>query len=171
MVPLGPASSGGPTTDVCVFNAQGEVDFILDASGWFGSAAGSPAVGAQFQAIGPTRICDTRAGSGTACAGKTLGSGATLVVAVAGVAGIPGSGPVAILANLTAVDGSTTTYLFTYPADQPHNYGSDINVGGGEVLANLIATGLSSNAPSGDIKLFNAAGSINAVIDVDGWFS
>jgi hypothetical protein len=30
--------------------------------------------------------------------------------------------------------------------------------------------GLASGAPVGDVNLFNAMGSINAVLDVDGWF-
>src|SRR5439155_12709074 len=56
-VPLGPATSGSPTltTEVCVYNAVGTINFILDANGWFGSA--SAATGKQYQAIGPSRIC------------------------------------------------------------------------------------------------------------------
>ena len=63
MVSLGPDATGGPATDVCVYNAVGSIDFVLDANGWFGSSLTSTPLGAQFQAIGPTRVCDTRAGS------------------------------------------------------------------------------------------------------------
>jgi hypothetical protein len=171
MVPLGPSHSGGPSTDVCVYNAAGTINVVLDAGGWFGSTTGSPPTGAQYQAIGPTRICDTRSGTGTLCSGHQLTSGGTLLVAVAGVDGIPGSGPVAIIATLTAVSGSQLTYLIVYPADvSPRPNASDVNLNPGRALPNLVVVGLASGAHSGDLNLFNAAGSINAVLDVDGWF-
>jgi hypothetical protein len=169
IVSLGPGATGGPTTDVCVLNSEGSIDFALDATGWFGSA--SAPVGTQFQAIGPTRVCDTRAGSGTPCAGHTLTSGGTLVVAVAGVAGVPGSGSFAIVGNLTAVALSPTgTYVTAYPADvSPRPNASDINVVS-SVLPNLVAVGLSQASPNGDVRLYNAVGSVNALLDIEGWF-
>jgi hypothetical protein len=171
MVPVGPAISGGHGTDVCVFNAAGNVNFILDASGWFGSSSGSAPVGTQFQAIGPTRVCDTRSGNATPCSGHAIGSGGTLTIAVTGVSGIPSSGPAAIIGNLTAIAGTASTYLLAYPADvSPRPNGSDLNPLPGSVLPNLVAVGLSQAAPSGQVKLFNALGTINAVLDVDGWF-
>ena len=33
LVSLGPDASGGPATDVCVYNAVGSIDFVLDANG------------------------------------------------------------------------------------------------------------------------------------------
>ena len=170
LVSLGPDAVGGPATDVCVYNAVGSIDFVLDANGWFGSSLAPTPLGAQFQAIGPTRVCDTRAGSGTPCSGHAIGAGATLSIDAAGVAGVPKAGPVAIIANLTAVSPSTTTYLVAYPADvtsRPN--ASDLNIVG-PVLPNLIVVGLSHVAPAGEIRLFNASGNVNAVLDVEGWF-
>jgi hypothetical protein len=60
-------------------------------------------------------------------------------VAVAGVGGIPGSGPVTIIATLTAVSGSQPTYLTIYPADvSPKPNASDLNVNPGIALPNLV---------------------------------
>jgi hypothetical protein len=171
MVPLGPSHSGGADTDVCVYNAAGSINVVLDASGWFGSSAETAPTGAQYQAIGPTRICDTRSGTGTPCSGHPLTSGGTLIVAITGVGGIPGSGPVAMIATLTAVSGSQPTLLTVYPADvSPKPNASDLNVNPGVALPNLVVVGLASGAHLGDVNLFNAAGSINAVLDVEGWF-
>ena len=169
LVSLGPGATGGPTIDVCIYNAVGSIDFILDATGWFGS--GSAPLGTQFQAIGPTRVCDTRAGSGTPCAGHTLTSGGTLLVAVAGVAGVPSTGPVAIIGNFTALSlGAAGTYLTAYPADvSPRPNASDLNVVS-SVLPNLVAVGLSRATPPGEVRFFNAVGSVNALLDVEGWF-
>lgn len=170
LVSLGPDTSGGPATDVCVYNAAGSINFVLDANGWFGSGLTSTPLGAQFQAIGPTRVCDTRAGSATPCSSHTLGQGATLSIVVAGVGGVPAVGPVAVIANLTAISPSTSTYLIAYPADvTPRPNASDLNIVG-PVLPNLVVVGLSDLAPAGNLRLFNASGNVNAVLDVEGWF-
>ncbi len=61
----------GPRHDVCVFNAVGRIDFIIDVDGWFGTGA-ETTTGALFNSIAPTRICDTRSATHT----RVLGQGA-----------------------------------------------------------------------------------------------
>jgi hypothetical protein len=175
MVGLGPSSPGGNDTSVCVFNSAGTINVILDASGWFGGS--SAMAGAQYQAIGPSRICDTRSGSGHPCAGEALGPKGVDLIAVDGVGGIPTAGssnpPLAIVANLTAIAPTQGTYMTIYPANLTTNpLASDINANPGEVLPNLVVVQLDPNvgADEGHVDLFNAAGIVNAVIDVEGWF-
>jgi hypothetical protein len=175
MVGLGPASPGGNDTSVCVYNAAGKINVILDANGWFGGS--SAGAGDQYQAIGPSRICDTRTGSGHPCAGEALGPKGIDLVAVAGVGGIPTTAsshpPLAIIANLTAIAPTAGTYLTIYPANLTSTpLSSDINANPGEVLPNLVVVQLDPNAGADDghVDLFNAAGITNAVIDVEGWF-
>jgi hypothetical protein len=87
------------------------------------------------------------------------------------VGGIPGSGPVAIIANLTAVSGSQPTYLTVYPADVPSTpNASDLNLNPSIALPNLVVVGLAAGSHVGDVNLYNGAGSINALLDVQGWF-
>jgi hypothetical protein len=175
MVALGPATTGGADTSVCVYNAVGMINVLLDASGWFGAA--TAATGDQYQAIGPSRICDTRPGSGLPCAGRTLGALGIDIVVVAGEGGLPASGAsspaLAVVANLTAVVPSSGTYLTLYPANltgPPH--ASDVNVNQNEILPNLAVVQIDTtgDAHDGDVGLFNAAGTVNALIDVEGWF-
>jgi hypothetical protein len=175
MVSLGPATSGGPDTSVCVYNASGKINAILDANGWFGS--GTAAAGEQYQPIGPSRVCDTRTGSGLPCAGHALTAGGTDTIAVAGVGGVPPSSAthpaLAVIANLTAIDPSTTTYLTLYAADLLSTPGvSDLNVGPGEVLPNLAVVQLDTtgDAKNGDVTLFNSVGEVNSALDIEGWF-
>jgi hypothetical protein len=175
VVGLGPASPGGNDTSVCVYNAAGTINVVLDANGWFGgSTAGA---GDQYQAIGPSRICDTRSGSGRPCAGEAIGPKGVDLVAVAGIGGIPTAGssspPLAIIANLTAIAPTAGTYMTAYPANLSTNpLASDISANPGEVLSNLVVVQLDpdAGADDGHIDLFNAAGIVNAVIDVEGWF-
>lgn len=174
MVKLGPAVTSGADTSVCVYNAVGTINVVLDANGWFGNAAATQ--GAQYQAITPTRICDTRTGSGLPCAGQTLNALGVDTVVVAGKAGLPAttaSTPaVAVIANLTAIAPTQATYLTVYPANQTGHSVSDINLSAGEVLPNLavVQVDTTGDARNGDVDVFNAAGSVNVAIDIEGWF-
>lgn len=174
IVPLGPSASGAHPTSLCVFNSLGTINIVLDANGWFGSGAGGTPLGSQYQPIGPSRICDTRSGSGQPCAGSTLGPAQTITVAVAGVNGIPTSGsahpPVAIVANAAAVAGTQPTFLTVFPADVSLPNSADINVNAAENLSGLLVTKLATSSNAGDVDVYNSLGSIDVVIDAEGWF-
>ncbi|MGA7988104.1 MAG: IPT/TIG domain-containing protein [Candidatus Dormiibacterota bacterium] len=166
----------GPREDICVFNGAGSVNFIVDINGWFGNGTEST-LGALFYAVPPTRICDTRVGSGTPCAGRALTAGLPArVVSVAGVFVIPAFAavkpPIAVVANLTGVFGSATTYLQLYPSDAPRPSSSDLNPAARDVVANLAVVSLATTGltTEGRVDLYNAAGTINALLDVAGWF-
>ncbi|MFI5287676.1 MAG: hypothetical protein ACHQ4F_15355, partial [Candidatus Dormibacteria bacterium] len=132
--------------------------------------------GALFYAIPPDRICDTRADSGTPCAGKSLTGNATETVRVDGVGVVPALGgaasPVAIVANLTGIVGTASTFLILSPSDTAHvPKASDLNTSANDVIDDLAIVGLATTGPSsGDVNLYNALGAINATLDVDGWF-
>ena len=167
-VPLGP---GTTPINVCVYNAAGKANFIIDANGWFGGT-GPPVTptGLQYVATTPTRICDTRSGMGTPCSGHPLTAGGVLTVVAAGQHGISSSAK-AIIANLTAVDGTSFTFLSAYPSDATSRPNvSDVNVAAGQVLPNLTAITLSGGGTPGDFNLFNGLGRIDAIVDVEGWF-
>lgn len=173
MVALGPAAAGGHPTSVCVYAAAGRINVLLDANGWYGSSTAAP--GYQYQAIAPSRICDTRSAS-AGCATGAIGAGVPLarLVHVAGVGGVPSSGPVvqAVIANLTAVAPSAGTYLVAYPANVAKPNASDLNLVAGAILPNLVVVQLDTVAGAGNgaIDLYNAAGSVNGIIDIEGWF-
>jgi hypothetical protein len=64
--------------------------------------------------------------------------------------------------------------LILYSANLLHApMASDLNVEAGEVLPNLAVVQLDtvpSDAYDGEVSLYNSAGSVNAVIDIEGWF-
>jgi large repetitive protein len=168
-------STLGPTQDICIFNSVGSVNFIVDVNGWFGTA--SAPKGAFFYSVSPTRICDTRAGSGTPCAGRFLTGFSTQLIQIAGVRVVPSvpspTPPIAVVANLTGVLGSASTFFELYPSDAANRPGSsDLNPSANDVVANLAVFGLSTTPglSLGDATLFNSVGTINAILDVAGWF-
>src|SRR6202035_2081015 len=85
-VPLGPGTS---PLNVCVYNAVGKANFIIDANGWFGGTGPPPTpLGLQYVATSPTRMCDTRSLTGTPCSGHPLTQLGVLTVTAAGRNGI-----------------------------------------------------------------------------------
>jgi hypothetical protein len=163
----------GPDQDVCVYNSLGTINYILDINGWFGDGSESTQ-GALYYAIPPTRICDTRDESvvdySTECTDETLTPDDTLTVAVAGVDGVPIGGatpPVAVIANVTAVAGTSGTLFILYPAGISQPLASDLNINASQNVANL---GIVQLSASGELDLYNDLGTIDAIVDVAGWF-
>jgi large repetitive protein len=167
-------SNLGPDQDICVYNSVGTVNFVIDVNGWFSGAGAT--TGADFYAVPPTRICDTRTGSGTQCT-PTPAAASVSLIPVAGIKVVPAIGgavaPVAIVANLTGISGTASTFLELYPADASTRPGSsDLNPAAHDVIANLDIVALATTVAglNGNVRLFNSVGSINVVIDVAGWF-
>jgi outer membrane protein assembly factor BamB len=167
-------STLGPHQDVCVFNSTGSINFVIDVNGWFGNGHES-AAGALFYSVPPTRICDTRTGSGDLCDGESLSAGEIQPIHVAGVDVVPAEGgsatPVAVVANLTGVAGSANTVFTLYPSDSTRPRASDLNPSAGQVIANLAIVGIATTGNEiGEVSLFNGVGNIDAILDVAGWF-
>ncbi len=169
-------SNLGPNQDICLFSAAGSINFIIDVNGWFGNGH-ETTTGGFFYSVPPTRICDTRPSDGTRCQGQQLTANHSQVVAVAGIVAVPAWNshappPLAVVANLTGIAGSAATYLTLYPSDvTPHPIASDLNPSAGQVIGDLAITSLAQTGSTvGNDNLYNAVGTINAVLDVAGWF-
>jgi hypothetical protein len=164
IVPLG--SSGS----VSFYNATGTTQLVVDVDGWFSTAGGSSA-GGEFVSIPPVRITDTRSGSGFPNASATLAPEGSLVVQVAGVDGVSAMGqsgaPTAVVCNVTATEGTASSYLTVYP-NGTRPVASDLNWRTGATVTNLVLVEVS---PSGSITLFNWAGRVNVVVDLEGWYT
>jgi hypothetical protein len=174
-LPIRVISKLGPNQDVCLFSPAGSINFIIDVNGWFGSST-APA-GVLFYSIPPTRVCDTRPLSGYTCSLPAPGLTPKITdpIGIAGTIAVPADDqhsvqPVAIVANLTGIAGTANTVFILYPSDKARPSTSDLNPSARQVIANLAIVGLSTTTNNGDVSLYNAAGDINAVLDVAGWF-
>ncbi len=163
IVPLSPG--GG----IAVYSPT-RADVIVDVSGYY-SAQGISATGSQFNAEpDPVRICDTRTiVAHNQCSGRTIAAGQTLTVPVIGLAasGVP-VGATAVVVNLTGVTPTQQTYLTVFAAPPRPAATSDLNPAVQQVGANLVVATLSHN---GSISIYNAAGNIDVIVDVLGWYS
>lgn len=137
-------------------NEAGAAHVIVDVMGYFDG---------DFTGIMPTRVLDTRSGTGTA-AGR-LEAGRRLDVAVTAPAAIP-PGAVAVAVNITATNPSAASYLTAWPFGQSQPGSSTVNMAAGQTVANMAIVGVSSD---GFISLINGAGATDVVVDVLGWFT
>jgi hypothetical protein len=151
---------------VSVFNAAGSVDVVVDLVGYY-----SPAGAVGFVPLNPPgRIMDTRVAS---CVGPrcvAIGPGQTADVPVrganAGGTAIPIEAQVVAL-NVTGVAPTSATHLTIWPEGDVVPTASSLNLSVGAVRANLVIATIGSN---GTIRIRNAFGQANVVVDVLGWY-
>ncbi len=67
---------------------------------------------------------------------------------------------------------SQSTYLVLYPGNLTGSSSSDINVNAGVTLPNLavVAIDTTADAQDGDVYVYNKVGSVNVILDIEGWF-
>ena len=128
----------------------------------------SAAAGSLFTPIAPTRILDTRAGTGAPKA--QVARDGTIVLQVTKANGIP-AGATAVAVNITATDTSGSGFVIAYPDGGTVPNVSNLNYTPGTTVPNSAIVPLGSD---GAIDLYNgggAAGSIDLIADVTGYFS
>ena len=155
IVPIG---NGG---QVSVFNGLGNADLIVDVNGYFTDGTGT---GALFTPLNPTRIIDTRNGTGGFNA--PLGPNGTIPVTVGGNGGVPSNATAAVV-NVTVANPTAASDLIVWPDAATMPTASDLNFVAGQIVPNLVVVKLST---AGKIDIFNPFGSTNVIVDVVGWF-
>jgi hypothetical protein len=136
---------------------------IFDVTGYFVPDAS----GATFVALNPTRILDTR--NGTGLAGPST-SHAARTFAVSGVGGIPAGIP-AVTGNLTVTGQTSNGYLYLGPVAMNDPTSSTLNFPVGDDRANGVTVALGTGGKLSVTFVAPAPGPIAHVIfDVTGYF-
>jgi hypothetical protein len=143
------------------YNNTGSVNLIADITGYY-TSDGS---GSKLTSVGPTRIMDTRNGTGVAKA--KVGPAGKVSLQVAGVAGVPTSGVTGVVVNVTATGGTSSSYVTVYPDGSPRPAVSNLNFSAGETFPNLVVVPV----VNGKVDFYNNTGSVNLIADITGYFS
>ena len=122
----------GTDASVCIY-ASATTDVLLDVAGAWG-----PGGSTTYRSIAPTRLVDTRVGTG---GHRRLTAGRTATFTVTGDA-VP-AGTRAIAANLTVVAPDETGYLTAWPCTGSPDV-SNVNFRPGQTIANAAAIQLSA---------------------------
>ena len=151
---LAKVGAGG---QVSIFNSFGATHVVVDVVGYFSSSGG------VFVPVTPARIADSRFGVGTGVNGP-LGQGASIDVAVAGVAPVP-PGATAAIVNVTSVDSTAPSFITVWPTGTTRPTASTLNPRVGVPVPNLAYLKLGG----GHLSLYNNTGSTDYIVDVFGY--
>lgn len=142
-------------------SSAGSTHLIADVAGYF--VGGVPAVPGAFVAVTPSRILDTRLGSG-ALVGQS-----GVVLQVSGLGGVPTTNVAAVVLNVTEVAPTAPGNINVFPFGDTFPRISNLNFVPGDVRANLVTVKVKPT--TGQIALWNAsAGSVHLVVDVAGYY-
>jgi uncharacterized protein YvpB len=119
----------------------------------------------SYRPLTPTRILDTRYGTGGVTA--PLGPGATLDFQVSGAGGVPLTGVSSVTLNVAVTNTTSTSFLTVYPTGSPLPTAANLNWIARQTVPNLVTVPVGSG---GKISLYNGFGSADLVIDVQGWY-
>ena len=150
--------------------SAGTVNLVADLSGYFlaGSADGGGS-GGTLQVTGPTRLLDTRYGTGTGGAKAKVPVGGHLSLQIDGVGNIPPAGVTAVILNVTVTNTVGGGYLTAYPDGVPAPTASTLNFAAGQTVPNLAVVPVGAD---GKVEFYNgSSGATDLIADVFGYYS
>jgi hypothetical protein len=146
--------------------AGATTNFIIDVTGYF--IAGS---GDGYVKFGPHRILDTRPGTGHIGLTNKFVAGTSRPIKVAGVAGLPASGIVAVTGNITVVHPSAQGYVSLSPDPTNTPGSSTINFPAGDIRANNVVVPVNADGTISAVYVATAGANVDLVFDVSGYFT
>ncbi len=126
----------------------------------------SQPVGTRYVPLTPTRILDTR--NGTGGISGPIGPAATVDVQVTGQGGVPASGVSAVALNVTVTQPTGTGFLTLFPTGAVRPLAANLNFTPAKTVPNLVVVKVGTG---GKVSMYNSAGSSHVVYDVAGWYS
>ncbi len=143
-----------------------ETHVLGDIAGWFTDATAAESDVGLYVPVPGARLCDTRIGLGGTTG--SLVAGASMLLTVAGRAGVPTTGVAAVVGNLTIVESRGGGFVTAWPAGSPRPEASNLNTDtAGQTVANQITVPVGTD---GQISLHTSGGG-HLLFDVTGWYT
>ena len=140
----------------------GSAQLVVDVAGYI--LAGTPVALGGLTPLAPTRILDTRDGTGVSAAGR-VASGADVVLTIPGLP----AGSSAVVLNLTATNAQRDGFLTAFPSGSLTPNSSNVNFAAGTTVPNLVMVAVGRD---GRVVLHNgSAGAVHVIADLAGWYS
>jgi hypothetical protein len=156
-----PVSAAGT---VAIVNHSPGANVIVDVAGWL--SGGRVTADAGTRAVPVTRILDTRGSLGGHPG--PVGAGRAVSVRVLGAGRVPSAGVAAVIVHVTGVAASVGTYLLALATGYPRPASPVADLGAGGTVS---STAIVPVGPAGAITVYNPKGSLNVVVDVQGWIA
>ncbi|MGW3129576.1 PKD domain-containing protein [Streptomyces sp. NPDC001123] len=139
---------------------------LTDSGGRTATDTTLTTVGPSYVATGPSRVLDTR--NGTGAAKRQVGPGGVVRLKVLGVGGVPASGVTAVTLNVTDTGATASSYVTAYPDGTTRPAASDLDFTAGRTNPNLVTVRVGTG---GCVDLYNAHGHVDLIADVEGYFT
>jgi hypothetical protein len=131
-----------------------------------GTSKASTVVGAGYTPVTPTRILDTRKGTGTGKAAAVPANG-TLTLSLPGVGGTPADAMTAVVMNVTVAGTQKAGVLTVFPGAGTTPNVSNLNFASRQVVSNLVTVQVSD----GEVSFHNSSGgTIQVIADLAGYY-
>ncbi len=164
-------NSGGSISATAPAASVGFVDVTVQTA--VGTSAPAGADGfiyttpAAYHPITPSRIEDTRPGSGEPGSGQAPGPGHVLSVQVTGAGGVPVTGVSSVVLNVTVAEPSVGGLVSVFPTGLAVPAASTMDFGVYQTKSNLVEVAVGRD---GQVSVFNLLGTTQVLIDVEGWY-
>ncbi|NUS09925.1 MAG: hypothetical protein HOY69_00690 [Streptomyces sp.] len=119
-----------------------------------------------FHPVTPTRLMDTRYGTG-GVPKAPVGAGGVVTLPVTGNGVVPATGVTAVVLNVTATGATASSYVSVYPDGTTRTSASNLNFVAGQTIANLVVVPV----VNGKVDFYNHAGTVNLIADVTGYYT
>jgi hypothetical protein len=148
---------------VSIYNNLGTINVAADVQGYFqGDATGS-----SYLPLTPSRVLDTRNGTGGTA--SPVGPGGVIELKVTDAGGVPATGGTAVALNVTATNVSgAESYLTVWPSGTSRPTASNLNFIQGQTVPNLV---IARVGDGGKVAIYNNLGNVDVVADTQGWFA
>ena len=162
----------GPNGVVDLYNhSAGSTQLLADVVGYYRQQAGS-----QYVSMTPSRILDTRNGSGVSGSVKgRIPAGGDVTINVSQIGTITIEDPddvptvTAVAINITAIAGTAEGVITAYPTGEPLPIASNVNYPPNRNIADMAIVPVGAN---GEITFHNSsAGTVDLAADLDGYFT
>ena len=125
-----------------------------------------PSTPSYFVPLAPSRVLDTRNGTGGNI--YPVAEGMFTEVRVTGVGGVPEGDVTAVVLNVTATNASGDGYITAWPSGEPRPLVSNVNFLPLQTVPNLVTVKVGAN---GRVNLYNSAGFTDLIADVSGYYT
>ena len=139
--------------------SAGTTHAVVDVIGWF-----QDGIGAGYVALSPTRVLDTRTGTGLRRGPITTSSLHDQIVGR--YTGVPADAE-AVVMGVVAVAPTANGHLTVFPTGQSTPTSSTLNFAAGRTVPNAVVAALGTD---GKVRFVVATGSVHLVADVSGYF-
>jgi hypothetical protein len=125
--------------------------------------------GSTYVPLSPTRILDTRDGTGRGGISGPIPAGGTVELTVTALVGVPATGVEAVTLNVTATNGTALdSYLTVFPTGAIRPLASNLNFNAGKTVPNLVMARVGNG---GKVTIYNNSGTADVVADLQGWYA